>query len=325
MSIVPRSQLADVDDPHMHTLFGGWLSVDRPLDIMLVHALWYVKNGYRVLPLKRETNLAHPTLLGHGWHYTANFPGTRDPEQINSWWAADPLANIGIQVDGCICLDVDRKPNKPNGMESLFELTLEYEDVLPEVSAAIADSPSGGVHMWFRTDKTLKKRDAWLPSVDVGGVNSLVAVAPSHRPIRYHENGRLETRYVPYRWRSSPPLPLAQLPRAPSWLIADVLERHHTRGEREATTSRDGMRPSSTPPTSYFLERGFGSWMGRNDDCYRVACRLWYVWNDDVDRVMSVIYDIWLVTPGHDTFSWHEACGATKSARRWVAEKRNVG
>lgn len=317
---------------------GGWLNALEIRDLMLVHALWYAENGYRVLPLRTETNLAHSRLLGWDWHYSATFPGTRDLAQIIAWWRADPAANIGIQADGCICLDIDHKPGKVNGNESLFDVMSEYDETLPNVKGAVEDTPSGGAHMWFRLPDEngepgrLNKRDGWLPGVDIGGFNSLVAVAPSHRERRgYDLKDGNWVAYVPYRWRAHP-LSLTELPLAPEWLLRDITTRPIGRGrDGERTGTSSGETKSGIPPTTYFLEYGFGTWdgsTGRNKDCYLVACRLWQITNMDTDRVMSTLYAIWLKTPGHersksdDGFPWSEACGAAKSAYYYIRDRR---
>lgn len=308
---------------------------------MLVHALWYAEHGYHVLPLRSETNLADSRLLGHGWRYTEDSPGTRDPEKIISWWRQDPSANIGIQSIGCVCLDIDNKPGKVNGNESLFNLMSEYDASFPTEPGATEDTPNFGAHVWLGLEDDedgrpgmIKKRDGWLPGVDVSGYNSLVAVAPSHRERRgFDQKDGHWIAQVPYVWRSTPPLPRWKLPLMQKWMLNDILTRPVGSGRSGGGSGSGGGvgNGGGIPPTSYFLEHGFGTWdgsTGRNRDCYLVACRLWHTTNMDRDIVMATIYDIWLKTPGHDKpkvddgFPWDEACGAVKSAYFFIRDRR---
>ena len=62
--------------------------------------------------------------------------GSHDPEIIKAWWEQDPIANIGIvtavsPLSRVLIIDVDTKPGKPNGWESISDLVKEYEP-LPE-------------------------------------------------------------------------------------------------------------------------------------------------------------------------------------------------
>ena len=53
--------------------------------------------------------------------------------------AVSPLSRVLI-------IDIDTKPGKPNGWESIFDLMEEYGP-LPETTSVI--TPSGGMHLYY--------------------------------------------------------------------------------------------------------------------------------------------------------------------------------
>ena len=76
---------------------------------------------------------------------------TRDRDQVESWWAQYPSANIGIatgEINGLLVIDVDVKHDQGKyGDESLKALESELGE-LPETWVAITGS--GGLHYYFR-------------------------------------------------------------------------------------------------------------------------------------------------------------------------------
>ena len=109
---------------------------------MLANALALASRGWKVCPL--TPNRKKPPLTPHGF-----MDASSDPAQIEAWWTASPLANIGIatgKASGIVVLDVDA-PNgghKHDGATSLAEAGV----TLPET--AVAETPSGGRHYFFR-------------------------------------------------------------------------------------------------------------------------------------------------------------------------------
>ena len=52
----------------------------------------------------------------------------------------------GQPLSRVLVIDIDTKPGKPNGWESIFDLMKEYEP-LPETTSVI--TPSGGMHLYY--------------------------------------------------------------------------------------------------------------------------------------------------------------------------------
>jgi hypothetical protein len=306
---------------------GGWSP--------LTWALSWVTAGYLAIPLEHGTNRPHRLLLGKGWSARAGTAGSRDPEQIMAWWQVDPGANIGIvtavsPLSRVLIIDVDTKPGKPNGWESISDLVKEYEP-LPETTRVI--TPSGGMHLYYAMpegEPPVRCRTGWLSSVDIPW---LVPVPPSAKLIMQEAEPDTAEDYVSYQWaRIVDPLPVA-----PAWLLADIRNRRastethparvDTRNRRKqpqgpiGTGRSHGHSASELPSTEWFLENGFRPGQ-RNEDCHRVACRLWYHhWPND-DQVHSVLCEIWQRTEQSvDPFTWSEAMSCIDSARRFVGPK----
>jgi hypothetical protein len=124
--------------------------------------------------------------------------------------AVSPLSRVLVP-------DIDTKPGKPNGWESISDLVKEYEP-LPETTRVI--TPSGGMHLYYALpegEPPLPFKPGWLPGVDIPWV---VPVPPSAKLV--------SSISVPYSLR----LPVAEpLPEAPRWLLTDI------RTPRQRTTT----------------------------------------------------------------------------------------
>jgi len=105
---------------------------------------------------------------------------TTNPETIKAWWAKWPLAMIGVPTgkkSGLSVLDVDRK-NGVDGLENLREaLGFNPFDLTP----LVAESPSGGLHFYFRYNGNLKNSAGLLAAgIDVRGDGGYIVAPPSH-------------------------------------------------------------------------------------------------------------------------------------------------
>jgi Bifunctional DNA primase/polymerase, N-terminal len=114
-------------------------------------ALSWAAAGHLVIPLEHGKNIPNRLLLGKGWSPKAGTVGSHDPEIIKAWWEQDPIANIGIvtavsPLSRVLVIDIDTKPGKPNGWDSIFHLMEEYGP-LPETTSVI--TPSGGTHLYY--------------------------------------------------------------------------------------------------------------------------------------------------------------------------------
>jgi hypothetical protein len=285
-----------------------------------------------VIPLEHGRNRPHGLLLGRGWGPKAGTAGSRDPEQIKAWWQSDCSAMIGIITAVCplsrvLIIDIDTKPWKPNGWESIFDLMEEYEP-LPETASVI--TPSGGTHIYYAMpegEPPVRCRVGWLPGVDIPW---LVPVPPSAKLV--------SSIYLPYRFGRQI---LGPLPEAPSWVFPDMRTRP---GQRQRPIRTGGVRRRSKalaptepsqphqpirtgglrwhsealPPTELFIENGLGWFTGsRDSDCLRLACRLWGQYGDEA-TVVGLIFKTWERTPPKDhPFTWLDAYSKIKQAERY--------
>ena len=101
----------------------------------------YAERGWPVFPLIDNGKL--PRKNSNGFH-----DATIDLAQVETWWTASPLANIGIatgETSGVYVIDVDTPSaaHKSDGEKSLREAGI----ILPET--AVAETPSGGRHYYF--------------------------------------------------------------------------------------------------------------------------------------------------------------------------------
>ena len=155
-------------------------------NILLDAAIDYASRGLAVFPLKPRDK---SPITAHGVHEaTTNF------DQINKWWSRYPNANIGIACGkvsgGLLVVDLDRKPNGVDGLDSLNEWERENGE-LPETVRSITGSD--GNHLLYRIDGTNKNRVNLLPGVDIRSDGGYIVAPPS-----IHPNGnRYEWEYDP--------------------------------------------------------------------------------------------------------------------------------
>jgi hypothetical protein len=286
-----------------------------------------------IIPLERGRNIPHQRILGSGWSPKAGTVGSQDPEIIKAWWAQDPIANIGIVTavsprSRVLVIDIDTKPGKPNGWESIFELMNEYQESLPETTSVT--TPSGGRHLYYAMpegEPPVPFRPGWLPGVDIPW---MVPVPPSAKFQMPTPN--LAEIHV-YQWASI----VEPLPVAPAWLPADIRNRGkqpqgHIRGAEIRNRAKQAQGPigegrsqshsAALPATEEFIARGLGWCTGsRDSDCFRLACRLWSQYGDEA-TVVGLIFKAWERTPpkGHP-FTWADAYHKIKQAERyWRAQ-----
>lgn len=98
-------------------------------------ALYYASRGWEVFPLKANTPLP---LTKHGLQ-----DSSKDPVQIDAWWAQWPDANIAVNLaaSGMMVFDIDPQ----NGGD--VTAAEQYPDIS---STMVANTPSGGTHSFFQ-------------------------------------------------------------------------------------------------------------------------------------------------------------------------------
>jgi len=125
------------------------LSDNTPLDC----ALDFAKRGYYVFPVKKG-NSKEPCEVG--WQNKS----TVDPAEVRTMAARHPDCNWGLDCDksGLSIIDIDCKPGRPNGYETIKALP-------PVESPFTVLTPSGGQHRYFR-GSTKSTASVIGPSVD---------------------------------------------------------------------------------------------------------------------------------------------------------------
>ncbi len=110
----------------------------------------YAERGWPVFPLIDNGKL--PRKNSNGFH-----DATIDLAQVEAWWTASPLANIGVatgEASQIIVLDVDALTgaHKHDGAKALAEAGI----VLPDT--AVAETPNGGRHYYFKFTQGAKSK-----------------------------------------------------------------------------------------------------------------------------------------------------------------------
>lgn len=140
----------------------------------LEYALSYAARGWAVFPLVPG---GKAPLTAHGFK-----EATVEPEQIETWWAKWPNANIGIatgQKSGIVVIDIDRK-NGIDGAVAAAELELP--------KTLVIRTPSGGYHAYLhQPTPPIPRRIGVRPGLDILGDGGYVVAAGSMVDGRYYE------------------------------------------------------------------------------------------------------------------------------------------
>jgi Bifunctional DNA primase/polymerase, N-terminal len=280
--------------------------------------------GIAVLRLRRGGR--DPTIK-HGVH-----GATTSPAQIRKWFATEKDSNVGGRTGGgWVVADLDVK-NGDDGPGELLKFMAEHSVSLPPVPWVT--SPTGGKHLWMRTDRELPSRSSStrsIPGVDLladGG--HYVVLPPSVRIVRSDPDpvpgstGGVHA--VGYEW--APGCCLCQAPVIPEWLAEAMLTMPNISSSNGNGGGGGGGGPGGgswagapeLPPTEELLRTGLtpGS---RSYDMKRLALRLWRQHGQDaVAEVTGICYRVWLATAqGDETFPWSEAKGRIAHARKFAA------
>ncbi|MFC0340770.1 phage/plasmid primase, P4 family [Paracoccus niistensis] len=191
--------------------------------------------GYYVFPVPVGSKKSHKSekLSGSKWGMT------REEAQIRRDWEKWPEANIGVpcgEQNGIFVLDLDCKDGV-DGVAWLRSMEARH-GALPKTVRA--QSPTGGLHIWFAYPdfEVRNSASALAPGVDIRGEGGMVVVPPSEKP-----DGSA------YKWIASPhDIAIAD---APEWLL--TLLRDHE-ASRNARTHAE--RGADWPPiTSKGIQR----------------------------------------------------------------------
>lgn len=104
-----------------------------------------------------------------------------DDAVIRQWWEKTPAANVGgVMGGGLVCIDFDVDENGAyNALNWLEDWQLD-NGKLPETATAITGR--GGMHLFYRVDREVKKCENGDIHVDIRGEGSYAMLAPSIHP-----------------------------------------------------------------------------------------------------------------------------------------------
>jgi hypothetical protein len=135
-------------------------------------ALRYASRGLHVFPIMPAAKTPFP-----GTHGCKD--GTTDAASIREWWTRHPDANIGVLCglqSNLTVLDFDCKGGK-RGLDTYQSLQRRFD-----IHTLSAETPSGGIHLFFRYVPGIQNRvDSLpnLPGLDIRNAGGYVLVAPS--------------------------------------------------------------------------------------------------------------------------------------------------
>jgi len=137
----PQARWPGRSRPVLRPLSGNGVipvSVDRTSAV--AWALTWAERGWLVFPCKPGTK---EPATRHGFH-----DATNDPDQIRSWWAGWPEANLAIATGapGPDVLDVDHHGDAGNGY---FALLMLKRAGLLQNAGALVRTPHAGLHIYF--------------------------------------------------------------------------------------------------------------------------------------------------------------------------------
>jgi RecA-family ATPase len=185
-------------------------------------ALALVNLGYRVIPL--IPNDKKP-LTKHGCK-----DASEDLGQVAEWWCKWPDANIGIATgSGLVVIDVDRVPNSDGVKKALPNPWLEpLSECLESLAAdSVVESPTGGFHLYFKSDRGAFKNSAGViaEGVDVRADGGYIVAPGSVIDGKYYR----ELENLPLVARS-------QLPQLPPRLFEALLKGSKAPSKASGTT-----------------------------------------------------------------------------------------
>jgi hypothetical protein len=131
-----------------------------------------------------------------------------DEDAIREWWSAYPNANVGIVTgveSGVFGIDVDIKNER--GDIEFAKLQEKFGEIPPTL---IAETATGGFHLYFRCTTPLKNRIGMKPGIDVRAAGGQLVAPPSITP-----KGQ-------YTWKT--PLETTSVADAPQWIIDMIQE-----------------------------------------------------------------------------------------------------
>jgi hypothetical protein len=282
-----------------HQDFDSADSVVRALGIGAA-ALRYQGQGFAVLPLARGRKRPHRMLGDSGGVHWAS----KDAKAAKWCWSQDKAANLGVACGSpsrLVVLDLDVK-NGHNGPGELWTFMRERGYGLP--GASVAATPSGGVHLWLRTERGVRvpARPGILPGVDVLGDGNLVVAPPSSALVASRSG---ESVPVPYRWTGGC---FCDAGDAPPWVLQWIASAGPGPGSGGGNGSDEDVDLEEL--------KTHGAQVGtRNREMYRAACALHRKMT--ADDVLEELMVIWLAGDQMG-MPWREVMTINESARKFI-------
>lgn len=235
-------------------------------------AVAYAEMSWRVIPLEPEGKRPHPEFR-KGWTTNAS----NDPDTVRSWWTKCPDANIGIcpEDSGIICLDLDNKPGKANGVET-------FERMLEGVGGPEAQTPNRGIHRLFLADPKARNRSPRDAGFDLLVSAKQFVAAPSVVP--NERDGKL----TKYMWTATnAPQPMPEVVREK---IEEVSRKSHIDGQREPGDAGDcpGLGEPLPIPHGFEFDRD-----DRSRGMFFLSLQMWR-YRGDVNPA-DILATIWQV------------------------------
>lgn len=143
---------------------------------MISHALSYAQRGWAVFPCSPK---AKTPATSNGFK-----SATTDEERIKKWWSDHPNCNIAIATGhvsgGLLIIDVDVHDPNIDAIQNIRDWESQYGQPLPNTLMALTGS--GGVHIFYHTDKEVKNSVNRDMGVDVRGDGGYIVAPPSIHP-----------------------------------------------------------------------------------------------------------------------------------------------
>ena len=272
-------------------------------------ALRWQQLGMAVLGLRYGTKYPHPA-YGPG-------PGgvlwaTRDSRMVPWLWGQDKMAGIAVatgQPSRLLVIDLDVK----HGHNGASEWIRQFGGwPAPSLGYPLVSTPSGGWHIYARTDRPVPTRPGILPGVDAKADGGYVVVPPARvwTDSALASDGTAGRVLLPYRMVSGCP---CTVPYAPGWLLDWIMSAPggHQPGSTGDEVDLAGVTENGLPAGA------------RNISLHRLACSLFRRYGTSAAGVSAARATISEVLGKTDRagFGDSEAERAIGSARRWAAER----
>ncbi len=271
---------------------------------LLNAALLYAERGWPVFPARADKT---------PWTAHGVLDATTDPEQIRTWWAEHPTANVALDVGGAGMMVLDLDPG--HDMKELEDNV----GLLPDTRLH-AKTPRGGEHLYFALgdgEVVAASASKLAQHVDVRSFHSYVLLPPSRTSAGVYtweaegkaayrademvrlSNSATEKHPERERWLIDPDLP-ENVERATTWLL------------RDAKPAVEGEGGEACAYATAAMLLGYGV---SEDRAYELMLEHWSPrcvppWDDDLEYLRAKVANAYRYNtspPGRLTPAYHAA------------------